>query len=104
MAISRTRRAALERDEQSETRFDNDSIRYNLKKLVKDNIRLLPLVDEGQKILKRIGTHFVMGRGYVCPRVTFGEECPICTLQAELRNSRDDDEKALADDISVSIK
>jgi len=103
VAISRARRAQIERDGATETKFDDTGIRYSTKNLKKDQIRLVP-VPEDMKLFKRIGTHFVFGKPFTCPRVTHGESCPLCELRSELRNSDDKDEKKLSEEIKVSIR
>lgn len=91
------------RDEASETRFEDDGLRYSTKSLKKDKIRLVPVPDS-MKLVKRIGTHFVFGKPYLCPRVTFHKECPICDLRAKLWNSGDEDEKEMSKELNASIR
>lgn len=103
MSISRQRRAQIERDGATETKFEDTGIRYSTKNLKKDQIRLVP-VPEDMKLFKRIGTHFVFGKPFTCPRVTHGDSCPLCELRSELRNSDDKEEKKLSESIKVSIR
>lgn len=65
-------------------------------------IRVLPGVgDMGVLFWQQVGTHYVSGTTFTCPRFTLDKPCPICETVSELYRHGDADSKDMASNLRM---
>ena len=65
-------------------------------------IRVLPGVGEmGVAFWQQVGTHYVSGATFTCPRFTVDKPCPICEKVSELYRAGDAASKDMASDLRM---